>query len=406
MFFAYNNGIAATASSVCTGENPHGLHIETVTDLQIVNGGQTTASLSAARRTDKATLGQIFVPMKLSIIEPRLAEEMIPQISRCANSQNKVSDADFFSNHEYHRRLESISRRMWAPAKRGAQHETKWFYERARGQYTNAYAAMTPALRRRFIEENPKDQLVTKTDLAKSENSWAQLPQKVSRGAQSNFLEFAGTITEQWVSDREQFNEAYFRRAIARVILFRATERLVSAQDWYSGGYRANIVTYSIAKLAYETGKRGRGELNLADIWQLQEVSEPVLSQIAEIALAVYESITKPARGTENVTQWCKKDECWLEVRRIPCELRPGYLALLVAPQTVRAEEREARSRQEIDSGIDAQSAVVRLGPDYWKTFLQWGREKRLLQGSDEQVARMAAGFRAPYQAIARASAY
>ncbi len=124
---------------------------------------------------------------------------------------------------------------MWAPAKRGAQHETKWFYERARGQYTNAYAAMTPALRRRFIEENPKDRLVTKTDLAKSENSWAQLPQKVSRGAQSNFLEFAGTITEQWASDRERFNEAYFRRAIARVILFRATERLVSAQELVFG---------------------------------------------------------------------------------------------------------------------------------------------------------------------------
>ena len=113
MFFAYNNGIAATASAVDVVTSGDGIRIEAIRDLQIVNGGQTTASLSTAQRVDKASLSQIFVPMKLSVIEPELAQEMIPQISRSANSRNKVSDADFFSNHEYHRRLEAISRRMW-----------------------------------------------------------------------------------------------------------------------------------------------------------------------------------------------------------------------------------------------------------------------------------------------------
>ena len=174
MFFAYNNGIAATASAITIEETDRGLRLLTATDLQIVNGGQTTASLASARRQDKASLERVFVPMKLSVVTPERSGEMIPLISRYANSQNRVSDADFFSNHEYHRRLEKISRRLWAPAKPGAQHETHWFYERARGQYVNEMAALSPGERRRYQQLNPRDQVVTKTDLAKAENSWRQ----------------------------------------------------------------------------------------------------------------------------------------------------------------------------------------------------------------------------------------
>src|ERR1700722_3614225 len=182
---------------------------------------------------------------------------MIPQISRFANSQNKVSDADFFANHPFHRRLETISRRLWAPAKRGSQHETRWFYERARGQYANESATVSLSAGKRFQEMNPRDQVITKTDLAKMENSWREKPQRVSRGAQSNFLDFAALISEQWNADPEQFHEEYFRTAVATAILFRETERIVQRQPWYAGGYRANIVTYTIAKVAYEIQQSG-----------------------------------------------------------------------------------------------------------------------------------------------------
>src|SRR5665213_3015555 len=120
MFFAYNNGIAATASEITLSRTDRGLRLTSATDLQIVNGGQTTASLAAARRNEKVLLDRTFVPMKLSVVTPEKSGEMIPLISRYANSQNKVSDADFFSNHEYHRRMEQISRRLWAPARPGA----------------------------------------------------------------------------------------------------------------------------------------------------------------------------------------------------------------------------------------------------------------------------------------------
>ncbi len=143
-FFAYNNGIAAAATSVEVARGRTGLRLRSARYLQIVNGGQTTASLAFAKRSSKCDLSKVSVQMKLSVIpadDPQRLDEMISNIARYANNQNKVNDADFFSNHPFHRRLETMSRRIWAPPARGAQHGTHWFYERARGQYLNEQAS-------------------------------------------------------------------------------------------------------------------------------------------------------------------------------------------------------------------------------------------------------------------------
>ena len=138
MFFAYNNGIAATASEVELEKSQSGTSIVGITGLQIVNGGQTTVSLATALLDDKDRaddLKNIFVPMKLSVVTPEKAIGLIPNIAKYANAQNKVSDADFFSNHAFHIRMEEFSRRLIAPAVMGNQYGTVWYYERARGQY-------------------------------------------------------------------------------------------------------------------------------------------------------------------------------------------------------------------------------------------------------------------------------
>ena len=200
MFFAFNNGITCTATSVEVADGKDGLRLLKANDLQIVNGGQTTASLASAARNDQASLRAVFVQMKLSVVTPEESGVVIPEISRCANSQNKVSEADFFSNHEYHRRMEQISRRLWAPAAGGAQYETHWFYERARGQYLNEQSDFTVAERKKFQLQNPRQQGITKTDLAKFENTWRQLPHMVSQGAQKNFLAFSTIVVNDWTA--------------------------------------------------------------------------------------------------------------------------------------------------------------------------------------------------------------
>ena len=132
-------------------------------------------------------LDKIHVQMKLSVVtveEAESLEGMIEKIARYSNSQNKVSDADFFSNHPYHQAMERLSRRIPAPAVLGAQYHTRWFYERARGQYQNAQLHLTPAKKREFLRENPRAQMLSKTDVAKFENSWMGKPHIVSQGAQ------------------------------------------------------------------------------------------------------------------------------------------------------------------------------------------------------------------------------
>ena len=179
---------------------PEGKFITYARDFQIINGGQTTASLSNARHKDAADLNQIYVQMKLTEVDNDAdkSSDLIRNISRSSNSQNKVSDADFFATHPFHIRMEQISRRVFAPASGGAQYETKWFYERARGQYLQAQMRMTKAQKDKFTAQNPKKQVITKTDLAKYRDSWAGMPQVVSKGAHTNFMKFAEIIDEAW----------------------------------------------------------------------------------------------------------------------------------------------------------------------------------------------------------------
>jgi hypothetical protein len=391
MFFAYNNGIAATASSVVT--TAAGDRITTAADLQIVNGGQTTASLASARKNDKADLSSVYVQMKLSVVSPERSGEMIPMISRFANSQNRVSEADFFSNHEFHRRLEEISRRLWVPAQGGAQHETHWFYERTRGQYVNETALLTPARKRNFEQLNPRTQVLTKTDLAKAENAWRQLPHVVSRGAQKNFLDFATYVTGRWDADSAQFHEEYWRTVVGRTIMFRATEKLVTSQDWYAGGYRANVVAYAIAGLSRLVDRRGAGlTADFGHIWRTQALPPGMRAQLVTLAKTMHDVITQPHPTVQNVTEWSKRELCWTEARQRVDELdiAPLFADELIDLSSSRHREREARSLQKVDSGIDAQTTVIMLGEGYWRGVEAWINTNYSVSPEDLRLVRLA----------------
>lgn len=392
MFFAYNNGIAGTATDARLEHDGTGLRLLEATNFQIVNGGQTTVSLSLARRKDRASMENIFVQMKLSILSPERTDDVIPRIAYCANSQNKVSEADFFSNHPFHIRIESISRRLLAPATGGAQHGTYWFYERARGQHINEQLKKTDAEKKRFLRQNPKDQVITKTDLAKYENSWNQLPHLVSLGAQKNFIRFAEQVGEAWNRNETDFNEEWFRNAVAKAILFHKTERIVSSQPWYQNGYRANIVAYTVAKLSRMITQHGKGTtLDFRGIWNRQSISPATELQLATIAKAAFDCITTPISGIQNVTEWCKKQPCWKHLEDTDIPLLPEFVDELVAADDAKAIRQEGRRQQKIDTGIEAQSAVVKLGAPYWKGVVQWASGKKLLSGKDLPILQIAA---------------
>ena len=392
-FFAYNNGISATAMDIRLETTKQGQFIIFAKDFQIINGGQTTASLSNARHKDKADIKNIFVQMKLTVINKTLEDDeaigLIQDISRSSNSQNKVSDADFFSTHPFHIRMEGFSQKLWARAVGGSQCDTRWFYERARGQYLQKQLRMTSSEKNKFLLQNPKKQLITKTDLAKVRNTWKGLPHIVSQGAQTNFIEFAKAINNEWDSTKDAvaFNEKYFQESIALSILFKHTELMVPRQVWYSQGYRANIVTYSIAFLHHQIQKQFPNmELDLMCLWTYQIVSEPIAKALIDISELVYRKLTDSSRGVENVTQWCKREGCWTSVKNINYSLSSDIEPCLIWQVDLLKADQEAKNEQKINSGTETLTNIINISAKQWQNALTFATEKRLIT-SDEFVA-------------------
>lgn len=340
MFLAYNNGISATAEAIEAVQlGANSLAIKAVTGFQIVNGGQTTASIYHAVNQDKASLEGLYVQMKLTVLKDiSRMDDVVPAISQSANTQNKVQLADFSANHPFHRAMEELSRTVWAPSAVGTEKQTHWFYERARGQYADERArAGTPAKKKAFEQQNPPKQRLTKVDLAKFEHSWQQRPHHVSEGAQKNFGRFMIDLEHcPIVPDQD-----YFHKLIAKAILFKRMEDLFNKLAL--GPYRANVVPYTIAWLCMKTAQDGK-RVDLDRIWQSQRLNPKLEEAIIQVLPRVHYAITHPP-SSANITEWCKREACWRSVSSIDIELSPAFHQQLVPLSGESQAPRRRRSR-------------------------------------------------------------
>ena len=389
MFFAYNNGITATAEAVTTKNSDGALLLTGFRNLQIVNGGQTTASIHAASKKKEIDLSRVFVQMKLSIVDHAKAMDVVPKISEFANSQNRVNAADFFANSPFHVRMEEFSRRIFAPSPDGSFRESKWFYERARGQYQDARAYLTAAQRTKFDLEFPKSQLFSKTDLAKFLILWRYRPDMVSKGAQKNFAYFAQVIGDEWKKQQDAFNEGFYKHAIAKAIVFREVEKLVTDQPWYQG-YRANVVAYAISKLAHDVEQWGRA-VDFDGIWKAQGLSPPMRKAFTVISKAVHDVIVDPPSGISNVTEWAKQQACWNRVAALKIDLPNGLKDETVTKEEQRETKRSAVKDQKMLNGIDAQTMVIKAGGKFWRSVKDWGTSRKLLTPMEAGILDVAA---------------
>lgn len=372
MFLAYNNGISVTAESVDIVRDENGKpSIRSIRDMQIVNGGQTTASVFNAWNDKKINvdLSKVYVQMKISVITlPDDMDEIVPRISAFANTQNKIQVADFSANDPYHRRIEELSRSIWAPAQGGLLPQN-WFYERARGQYADMLSRESTALKRKkFKESHP---LFTKTDLAKFENTWDQLPFYVSEGAQKNFRRFTVRLNQRI---GQLPNEKYYHNLIAKAIVFRTAEKLVSKQQY--GGYRANIVTYTIAFISFKTGQR----IDLEQIWKEQALSDSLENEIIEVSKFVQHLIVNPPGGA-NVGEWCKKEKCWQSIKEYDYKISDALSSELIS---IDSNGSTSTLKNSIESLTEAELALVdevaAIPAATWFKLSKWAKDTQNLQ--------------------------
>ena len=368
MFFAFNNGITTTAEAAEFEQKSDGMYITSLKNLQIVNGGQTTASLFSASFKDKLDISKIFVQMKLSIISSEKSNQIVPFISRYANSQNKVTEADLFSNHPFHIRFQEFSRRISPPPKQGTTISEKWFYERARGQYLNEQAYLNTSKRNTFQAGNPKSQVITKTLLAKYLNSFDFIPHTVSKGAEINFSSFAEKISAKWESSEAEINEGFFRNAISKAIIFKSLEVLVSKQkdSWYNG-HRDKIVPYTIAFLTNAIKINGK-ELDFEQIWKRQGLQSQLENSLIEIAEKVNELLNDPSRPFGNVAEYAKREVFWNTVK----QASEGYdikkiSSVLISKGESKKREIEDKENQKFTNKIQIEMKVKSINKQLWE---------------------------------------
>lgn len=376
-FFAFNNGLTATATSV---ERAADGGITRLTGLQIVNGGQTTATLHSTRTKDRADLSHVFVQMKLTVLPADQAADLVPDIAKYANTQSKVSEADLASTSHLHRKIEELSRRIAAPARAGSTISTYWYYERARAQYQTDLGRLSTAEQKKFVMLRPRSQVITKTELAKVEAAWRGRPHDTSLGAQKNFIKFAPAFEREFADHEEDLNERWFKHLVAKTILFDTLDALVAKAPWYSA-YKANIVAYALAKLV-DLAHEARCEVDLDSIWKMQRVPDALEAQLAEIAQAVKGVVTSPPPERKNATDWAKKLECWQRVQELRISLSSAAHRCLRSLPEERDASREARRDERENMSIHAQMACLNKAEEgYWASAFAWRDARRVLGG-------------------------
>lgn len=374
MFLPYNNGITATAESVVTKLINGQLVITKLNDFQIVNGGQTTASLYHTQKKYKeADLSKIFVQMKLTVIKDKEQKNIeVPNISRFANSQNKVSELDLSSNNPYFVQIENLSRKKYVINPENKNQSLLWFFERANGQYRETLNKQTASQQKKFKEQNPSQLKFVKSDVAKFINLWELEPHFVSQGSQKNFVHFTKKIN-LLVTKNKLPGENFYKKLIANAILFKTIDRLFGRKNVDAIGdtnLKSFTVAYTISYFHYLTENR----LDLWKIYEEQKIDETLIRHLKKILIFVYDHLMVEANNTL-ISEYAKRESSWIKLKGIQYN---HDLKVILESHLISNEEKIIRENEkEVDTNnledkIFVISEIYRFGLKFWDGFYKY----------------------------------
>lgn len=383
MFFAFNNGIAATADHIELDENNQ---ICKICNLQIVNGGQTTASIYTTAKKDKADISDIYVQVKFSVIEnPEQYSDIVSRISRYSNTQNKVNDADFSANNPALVAIEKLSRYVLSPVTSNCNIQTHWFFERARGQYKTLRSreGFTKTQRIAFDKKYPKEQMFTKVELAKYINAYQEVvggynkivigPNSVVRGNEKNYAKFINNN----LPDVKKINNVYFEDAVAKAILFKTAEKRYGTRknNYCIGELRQVAVPYTISLISYLTGNK----IDLYKIWKNQCLSDTLSDFIYDLMRQVNDFIIEKSPITHYI-EWAKKDECWELVKQHEWNFNIEEIKSDLIDENNPPKRKILTDDEDSEEEEKHKEELLRSIPfALWKKIGEWGRDAGFL---------------------------
>jgi len=305
-FMAYNNGIVLVVDEIRYGKTADGgPGILWLQGMQIVNGGQTTASIYFSKKKNpEIDLHRVNVPAKIIALRKQdsIAEEaLISDISRFSNSQTAVKLSDLSANKPFHVQIEKLSLSTYCPDGIG-----RWFYERAAGSYNTMLLreGTTTGKLKQLKESIPASKRFTKTDLARYLNAWDEKPHNVGLGIQKNFEKLMADMNISESATTLELPDVFsYKKMIAKAILFKKATSLARPMFKQAQG---NIATYVVSLIAKKMGH----DLDLDMIWANQEISVELKKHIETWAVEVHKTLEKSADG-RMISEWAKKSECW-----------------------------------------------------------------------------------------------
>ena len=391
MFLAFNNGIAATADHIELDET--GRYIKHIRNLQIVNGGQTTASIFNTAKKDKADISQIYVQVKLSVIkDSEQYADIVSRISQYANTQNKVNDADFTANNPALIEIEKFSRFVLSPVTPENNMQTCWFFERARGQYKTLRSkeGFTKSRQAAFDLKYPKKQVFTKVELAKYINAWQEVyngktmvigPHIVVRGNEKNYARFMNYN----LPEIRHIDVAYFEDAVAKAILFKAADKRYGTKVSGNqiGELKQVVVPYTLSLLNLIT----RGKLDLYKIWKNQHISNALSDFIYELMKQVNKFIIEKSPVSHYI-EWAKKEECWLMVKEYGWSYNINDIIDDCIDERNPPKRNHKTDTEDVEKTRLHQESIIRSIPfSLWKKIESWGRETGILHSHYASLA-------------------
>ena len=301
-FIAYNNGLTVTATGKEITEEGY---IKSLTDFQIVNGGQTTASIYFSKK-DGIDISRAFVTAKINIAKNSTEEELddlITNISKYSNSQTKVTSVDLRSRNLQLGKIKLLSESVLSPSGK------KWFFEKSKGEFSTL---LRMASNKNSVEKHyPRDRRISKEQLGKYYSSWGNQPHLIKKGGEAVFRIFIEDI-----SDKE-ITKDFYEDMIGRVILFKELEILHGTRDKAISQIRSAIIPYTIS-IIYEYSDRSKGDdFSFFKIWKDEKLTEKARVYFGKLMKLVLKVIKENATS-DDLSENSKKEELWKSVMSSP----------------------------------------------------------------------------------------
>jgi hypothetical protein len=310
-FIAYNNGLTITATNAKVFERKKHLYIEELSDFQIVNGGQTTASIFFSKK-DGIDVSKVNVMAKINIAkqtDDNELEQLINNISKYSNAQSRVSKVDLKSRNPQLVKIKQLSESVLTPS------GSKWFFERSKGEF-NTMVKKAGRNAQRIKNEFPTKKRFSKEQLAKYFSAWGDEPYLVKKGGEKIFRHFIEVMSPEDADKTPRIDRGYYEDIISRIMMFRELESLYGQGKNAMGQIRSAVVPYSLSVFYTYTDSSGR-KFDMLKIWK-QEGLDIDLSVFFENLMKLMNELIKQYSASDDYGEYSKKPQLWESIKESP----------------------------------------------------------------------------------------